>query len=286
MLGGKNSKNKQSLGYTIIEVMIVLAVSGVMFLIAANFINGKQERTAFTEGVNDTASKLQDAIEQVTDGQYSDIPLGCTFDGTHTTITDDSLHTKVQGANSPCVFLGKLWYFPGLTSDSSKTSDYNVLSLAGGRVDTTGAPITDPVDAYPAVANSLNASQVINQSLEVNKIGYYDGTHFYVLRPPIQAFGFLQSQGTADANGNLASGAQTVGLYYVNQPPDRDGAGNVTLASNSLKSTKGILLCVTDDTRYALITVGVASNGTTTSNPLAVNVVMEPTGTNCEGALS
>ena len=78
MLGGKN---KQPLGYTIIEVMIVLAVSGLMFIIAATFINGKQQRATFTAGVNEMASELQNVIEQVNDGSYADVPLNCVSAG-------------------------------------------------------------------------------------------------------------------------------------------------------------------------------------------------------------
>ena len=59
MLGGRNRHSKQPFGYTIVEVMIVLAVSSAMFLIAANFINGKQERTAFSQGSNEMVSQLQ-----------------------------------------------------------------------------------------------------------------------------------------------------------------------------------------------------------------------------------
>lgn len=264
MLGGKNSKNKHPRGYTIIEVMIVLAVSGVMFLIAANFINGKQAKTAFTEGVNDTASRLQDTIEQVTDGQYSDIPLGCSFTSTpgKTTISNNAMSNKNQGANAPCVFLGKLWYFQGLRRPSPSTSSYQVLSLAGGRVDNSGAVITDLASSYPAVATDLSTTQAVNQQLDVTGI-YVNGR--LARGNPIKAFGFFQSQGSLDTNGNLATGAQTVKLYYVS---DRafDPASNPSVTG--LTPATSISLCLTDDTRYALIDMG-TQNG----NQLSVNVV-------------
>lgn len=285
MLGGKNSKNKHPRGYTIIEVMIVLAVSGVMFLIAANFINGKQAKTAFTEGVNDTVSRLQDTIEQVTDGQYSDIPLNCQFNpNTQLTSFPTYVTPAGQGQNSQCVFLGKLWYF-NLVSDP-KTSKYKVLSVAGGRVDTNGAVITDPAAAAPAVVPDLSTDQVVNQSLDITNIYYYaDDRHYVETSPSIQAFGFLQSQGSADTNGNLASGAQTMGLYYV------DGVFNLSShnidtasgAGGKLQATKGIALCVSDGQRYALITVGVAGDGSATGNPLSVDADMTPHLHDCEG---
>jgi prepilin-type N-terminal cleavage/methylation domain-containing protein len=272
MLGGKNSKNKHPRGYTIIEVMIVLAVSGVMFVLAASFINGKQERTAFTEGVNDTASRLQDVIEQVGDGEYSDIKLNCQFNGSQTTFPT-TLPSQNQGANSPCVFLGKLWYFPTLPAPTSETSAYQVLSIAGGRaVDTAGSPpteITDLTNAHPAVITTLNSAQTINQQLTVRRI-YVNGAV-----KSIKAFGFLQSQGSLDSvTGALQSGAQTVSLYYVNSSTFAPTV--TTPAVPSLTAAKSVSLCLTDDTRYALIDVG-ANNG----NALSVNITIEPSGVTC-----
>ncbi len=75
MPGGRN---RQSLGYTIVEVLVVLAVSSFMFVIAANFINGRQERASFASGSNDLASALRNVLNQVADGHYSDVPMTCT----------------------------------------------------------------------------------------------------------------------------------------------------------------------------------------------------------------
>jgi prepilin-type N-terminal cleavage/methylation domain-containing protein len=284
MLGGKNSKNKHPRGYTIVEVMIVLAVSGVMFLIAANFINGKQAKTAFTDGVNDTASRLQDTIEQVTDGQYSDIPLNCTFNAAaRRTSFPSSGTTPGQGQNSQCVFLGKLWYF-GLSSLTPKTSEYQVLPVAGGRVDQTGAVITTPAAAGPAVVRSLSTDQAISQSLDVTQIYYYNGSSYTYFSPPMQAFGFLQGQGSLDTNGNLASGAQTVGLYYVGGALNFNNIEQDAARGYGLQATKGIAICVTDDQRHALITVGIADAGATTGNPLSVDTDMNPRLPGCGGA--
>lgn len=99
---------KQPLGYTIIEVMIVLAISGLMFLIAANFISGKEESTSFTEGTNEFVTDMQSVINQVTDGQYSDISFQCVSSGGTLSFPSGGS----QGTNPACVFLGKFLYFP------------------------------------------------------------------------------------------------------------------------------------------------------------------------------
>src|SRR4051812_28553600 len=100
---------KLPLGYTVIEVMIVLAVSGLMFVIATNFISGKQAKTSFTAGSNELASKVQDLIGEVNDGKYSDIPLSCSANiGGPTSVSDGAPDAETQGTNPQCVFLGKI----------------------------------------------------------------------------------------------------------------------------------------------------------------------------------
>ncbi|MGC1176893.1 MAG: prepilin-type N-terminal cleavage/methylation domain-containing protein, partial [Candidatus Saccharimonadales bacterium] len=196
MLGGKN---RRPLGYTIVEVMIVLAVSGVMFLIAANFINGKQARTAFSDGVNEMASQIQDTIQQVSDGKYSDIPLMCTFDGTHTSVVSGG---SKQGTNSTCVFLGKLLRF----GPQGTQNVYDTISLAGGRVD--GGTVAG---ADPRVIDDLVVHQNLPQNLDVTNVKVNGGGS------GSETIGFLQSQGSIDAtSGSLNNGAQTIDMYSLN----------------------------------------------------------------------
>src|SRR4051794_6940104 len=95
-------------GYTIIEVLIVLAVSGVMFIMAANFIDGKNSRTRFQQGSNELGSRVQSVIEEITDGQYSDIPFTCNSTSSSITITGTP---QQQGKNYDCIFIGKIIHF-------------------------------------------------------------------------------------------------------------------------------------------------------------------------------
>lgn len=274
MLGGKN---RQPLGYTILEVMIVLAISGVMFLIAATFVSGKQERTAFTAGVNQMTSQIQDVIEQVIDGQYSDIPLNCTFAASGSTgTTSFGSATTAQGTNSNCVFLGKVLQF---TSDPSVPGTYNVLSLAGGRLDSSDNLITTLTNADPQAITSpvdLTVNQTVPQGLSLSKIikvtdattGSSKSTY---------SLAFIQSQGALPSVGSTGNpfvgGAQTVGLYYdksdASLTPPSFSASNLTPATN-------IDICLTDGTRYADITLGTDSTNTA-SNPLSVSAHFDGT---------
>ncbi|HSX45516.1 MAG TPA: prepilin-type N-terminal cleavage/methylation domain-containing protein [Candidatus Saccharimonadia bacterium] len=259
MLGGKNTK---PLGYTIVEIMVVLAVSGVMFLIAATFINGKQAKAAFTAGVNETSSELQDLIEQVNDGRYSDIPQTCQYNGS---ISFPGSATK-QGENSTCVFLGKVLHFTG--GANPPYNNYEVASIAGGRINpSTGQPITDVGSASPTIIPDLTIDKQVPQQLDVSQVTVTDTDNsvFSTL-----ALGFMQSQGSISSSGNLRSGAQTISLYALKGSPGNKGSALSTLGD--LRPVSSADICLGDGTRKADIGVG-----TDNSSQLNVNITIGTT---------
>ncbi len=262
---------KRPLGYTIIEVMIVLAVSGVMFLIATTFINGKQERTIFAQGTNEMASRLQDVIEQVTDGRYSGIQLNCTYNGT----TSFGGTTVGQGTNSNCVFLGKILHF----SDAGIPYNYDTFSIAGGRVGTGNVPVVSLSGvggADPKVIPALITSQVTPSRLHVTKVTVTDMSGSVA-----QSFavGFLQGQGAIDTSGSvplgsLQDGPQTINMYYVNgvvgSMSQLAAEGQIAGGGNLVAAQK-VDICLTDSSRYADVVID------TKNSQLNVNVQMDGT---------
>jgi hypothetical protein len=267
-------------GYTIIEVMIVLAVSGVMFIIAANFINGKQEATSFPQGVNELASNLQNTVEQVTDGQYSDINVNCTFNyvGPSSSITFPS-GAESQGTRTPCVFLGKVVQFDvndGL--GDTDTQQYETFSLAGGRVDpATDMPVTVLANDAPTAIPLLSTHSIVPQHLDIVDMGP-ELVANNPSPPAIKSYGvgFIQNLGSTNTPGTQ-NGAQPINLYYASGL-----AADLNLASSPaitntyingqkltlLPSTYEMVMCVTDHTQYAYIQIG------STNNQLSVKTKM------------
>jgi len=125
MRGGKNKT-----GYTITEVLIVLAISSAMFLVANSFISGRVSETAFRTGVNEMASRIQDVMDQVSNGQYNDRPVSCTVTGGIVTISDGNVS---QGTNRQCSYAGKLFRF------TSGQNSY-ILDTIAGQLTTDSAP--------------------------------------------------------------------------------------------------------------------------------------------------
>lgn len=284
-------------GYTILEVMIVLAISGMMFLIAANFISGKEEAINFPQGVNDIASLIQHTIQQVSNGQYSDIDLKCAFAYNplspqtnlamptlnslqHTTtnsITNDT-QGGVEGNLAPCIYLGKVVQFNEAGVGPVNAQQYETFTLAGGRLDNTGKPVIpdasspSPLDTDgPAVIGPLTIQVAVPEHLTVVDMGVsnipYGGGS-----PAIKSYGvgFINNLGSTP----LTNGAQPINLYYVKS---LIGAATQTAAqiiinrgANLIPVQTGqqIVMCLTDQRQYALVEIG------DTNSQLSVQVKM------------
>lgn len=259
MKGGKTP-----LGYTIVEVMIVLAISTAMFAMAARFIGGKQAKTAFNEGANNMASKVQAVIDQVSDGQYSDIYVNCTGGGGSINIAGGG---SGQGVNSPCVFLGKALHF------ATNRNTFDVISIASSRINALNAPPVSPADGGAKAINALTTEQRIPQNLSVTRARVQVGATTYVR----YSIGFLQQAGFI---GQPARGAQSIGLYYVTT--SSSSLLSTTTAQNqvigsSLAPSDFAKICISDGTRYAQIMIGTSDGTNPNYNPTTVKLVMNGT---------
>ncbi|HSX23561.1 MAG TPA: hypothetical protein VLE74_00460, partial [Candidatus Saccharimonadales bacterium] len=65
------SGGTKPLGYTIVEVMIFLAVSGALLVSALLIFNGRQQRIEFGQSIRDIDSKIRDVLNDVSTGVYN-----------------------------------------------------------------------------------------------------------------------------------------------------------------------------------------------------------------------
>lgn len=247
MKGGKTPR-----GYTIIEVLIVLAASGLMFVIAANFISNKQGVTAFNTGVNELASQIQDTIEEVTNGQYSDVPIDCSGSAgsiSATAVSDPAIGT---GSNQDCLFLGKVLHFQ-VDNDLTK---YEKISVAGSRRNTGGGVVDNINDASPTAIIGLTATQSVPQNLDVNRVRINGGAI-----GDSTGIGFLQNFGAEASGDSLRGAALPPTMYYVAGMTAQDTANAETQISSTvagvpvIQKANRIDLCVSDGSRNAVITI-------------------------------
>lgn len=254
----RGGKNKQPLGYTIVEVLIVLAISGMMFVVATVFIAGKQANTQFTTGTHQFAAEMQSIAEQVTDGQYSDIPFTCTPGATKLSFIVQA--TDNQGQNSNCEFIGKIVHFDGVGSGG-----YQILPIAGSRLDknNSGNPATDFNSARATVIYDagggvdLTKQKVIPQGLTLKSIKVTEsgGTH------TDYSFGFTQGLGISDnsGSGSYKSGAQISQLSYADQS-SLGAAAKTAVDSSKMGAASKVEICITDGPRNALITIDITNS--------------------------
>ena len=93
-------------GYTIIEVSIVLAISGLLLVSAMALFRNKQSQTQFSQTMQDLDSKIQSIANQVKGGSFPDSSAyTCTASGGGR--PQVSLASGSTGTNTPCITLGR-----------------------------------------------------------------------------------------------------------------------------------------------------------------------------------
>lgn len=112
---------KNSRGYTIIEVLIFLAVSMLLMSLVAGAMGGQEEDTRFRQSVRAFEQDLQDIYNDVSTGYYATVNpanngFTCQQIGDGSEIDINPGGTVEQGSNAGCVFLGKILRFE-LTTD-------------------------------------------------------------------------------------------------------------------------------------------------------------------------
>lgn len=147
-----------SAGYTVVEVMIFLAVSAALFASATVMLGGREAHTQFSQSMRDVESKMQDWLNDVNTG----------FSG-----TNPNLNTCSAAAGSPvintgggsptpqCIFLGKAIHFtteasvpPSDPEQHRKVFTYQVF----GRRLNGDLLVSNLTEARPVAATASNGS--------------------------------------------------------------------------------------------------------------------------------
>jgi type II secretory pathway pseudopilin PulG len=297
MIGGASRR-----GYTIVEVMIFLAVSGGLLTFAALFLSGKQARTEFAQSIRDTESQIQDIINDVATGYYANTGnFQCTAADDDTPPYESpaiTAGTNNQGANLGCIFVGRAVQFAVAGSDSQ---DFNIYTIAGRQKVTIGGNKRD-VETFDqarprAIAENTSATPPVIpadaaavetrklSSLRVMRMTYKMGVTEY----NIGAVGFVSAFGKyASSGSNLVSGDQRVDLVPIadrtapadplknstlNQDP-KTTADRINALSDAtaLRNPEGgVIICFegTGTNQHGILTIG--SNGRQLTTELAVN---------------
>jgi len=274
-MNGGAAKASRASGYTIIEVMIFLAISGVMFIMAAVFIQGKQQRAEFTQGMHDTNAAIQSVINDVANGFYpSRGDFKCTA-ALNTAPTFPPSGQAPEGTNQGCVFMGKVLQFDA----SANPSAYRVYSVAGRQyaVGSTSIAPGSFAQALPRVVDASTENDTLDWGLSVTglcDLNTLSTNSHCNTQNSIGALGFF---GSFDASQGQQSGAQLVGVTLVpgSQLGDNDSTIHqdiinmgTTIPPTVPESNPNILLCFDGgDGQHGAIVIG-GSNGQQLSTDL------------------
>jgi type II secretory pathway pseudopilin PulG len=192
-------------GYTIVEVLIVLAVSVGLFVAVIGVFSGKSDSTQFTQAVQDLASKIQNYATQATSGSVPDINgYNCHVGGNNRPIFDSG-----NGPSDTCIFIGRALL---VRTGSASISAY---AVSGTRNNSSGKPaetidqanITtarfglNNMDLFP---DTYNLSDLTILSSKVNGSGGYGLVGLYA-----------DLAGTSSPDTNNSSGLLTYGYPFT-----------------------------------------------------------------------
>ena len=247
-------------GYTIVETMIVLAVSGVLFISAVAVFNGKQGRSEFTTSMQDIRSKIQDLANDVATGYLPNSSFNsCTAlstGGPPKLAAGNNI-----GTSEECIFLGKALNFPSGPTNNGRFQAYTVI---GRRLlPNSTAQTTNYSEAMPTVATELTEDDEIQGGAETQAVDASGiGTS------PSNAVAFYHTLNTPAYGSTGTSIVEMYDLGDINDPSQMANCVNGTICKplDKLSAITKWQLCFKSTTsdQFALITVTPLNSSVTT----------------------
>lgn len=253
------SQRRTQSGFTIVETLIVVAVSSALLIGAVTLVAGRQRKVEFNQAAQDLQSVIQQVAAETSAGHYpSGNNFSCTATASAVTITAG---VTPQGSNTNCIFLGRVIQF-----GNGSAKDAYVLHTIAGYQKNNGL-----INAARPTAIDLTTARTVGQirnGLELVKMRYVDG----VTSVDISGVAFLQGLGSVDTNSNFISGSQQTTIIPIrNTGPVTNSSNTIAAMVAAINSqvnsgapvnpSGGIQICLQGGVtnQWALITIG--SNG-------------------------
>lgn len=177
-------------GFTVIEVMIVMTITAVMFVIAILAFQGQEPKVRFSQGVRDIEARIKQYITEVHNGINLDsLKYNCTINASkRPKLSQPTLPSlpNGQGKNYDCIFLGKAFQVFPNTTDRDKIG---VITVLGRRLNDSGVTVNSITEANPEpmFASDLDLTETYTNSYGIfikssqvngsvaNVAGFYNG---------------------------------------------------------------------------------------------------------------
>ncbi len=266
MKQGGNRTNAS--GFTIVETMIVLAVTGALLASAIVLISGRQNATQFQTAINDLQQQIQQVINQTSSGYYpGSAKFTCTVQVAAPLSISTTGATNTQGTNGACILIGNAVRFGG--SDSPDT--FTVYPLAANRLTPTKQEVQSLSQTWPtAVAPGTLAgtTDAPDDSLQyhleggLTLAGQSTGAGTAITASngvaPLALITSFASYDNSSGTPTLNSGSQQLNLYNFPDWPAANAADNINRGPTKLISQDTVNLCFASGTtnQSGLITIG------------------------------
>lgn len=232
-----NRVRSEPTGYTIVETMIFLAVSGILFFSAMLLVNGQQRKTEFETNVRDFNTKLQSVIGNVASGYYNNPgAIICDADPgppRRPRITDIPDDATSQGLNEDCTFVGQFITVPNPPGNDR----FTITSHAGLRLNDSGEEVQSLAESIPTpITQTAEDYELLNGLRAKMRIATKDAGGVIVGGIPIVTLAVAPTFGSYNAFGDLNSGSARVDFHAIKS----DGIDTVNPGD-------GIQICIVDD---------------------------------------
>lgn len=233
-------------GYTIVEVMIVLAVSGALFISVVAMFSGRIASSQFRQAINTYETDVQDTISDTANGFYDSENVSCSVNGGGNYVISSGASTP--GTNRGCVFAGK-FLIPVMNSGVIKETVVTTLVgkqfRSGGTIAASSIAESEP-EVLPASvgAKQVDISYVHEWEMRIERIRSLGPGN-----PNLDAFGFLSpvSGGVQEVTTTSSSGVVLYGHFGTVGVSSRDAIANqISSFTNFAPLPDGLVICISD----------------------------------------
>jgi prepilin-type N-terminal cleavage/methylation domain-containing protein len=252
-------KKARAQGFTIVEVMIVLAVTGALFISAALLISGRQNQTEFDQGIRQIQSQIQQTINEVSTGFYPNKSnFTCTAAAGSINISPGG---NGQGTNNGCIFLGKVMQFK---VNGTIPEQFATFSVAGLQKNSSGNDVASLSEASPlAIAPGPSHANIPDITQKTALQSGLTTVSMTASGNSVGAVGFISSVAQI-SGGSVVSGSQQVNVIPINTTALNTTTGTVADAIDARLATSpsnpggGVQICFASGgtNQSGLITIG------------------------------
>lgn len=247
MIGGlRFGRRSTPGGFTVVETMVVLSVTGALFVSIVMVVAGRQQQVQFNQAVSNIKAEIETVINEAQTGYPGGDSIACRYAGnTPTTTTPDN----------SCIFLGKAIQF---TTNATEKDRIAVHTVVGQRESTSLATATpymfgfetrplwyglEPV-AINAPAGMTRVSTIaFVLDYEADSTGNPTGSQAVKVQRVVDSLGqaFSTQDNVPAALANISNGGATICLAHGGAGADRSvrlviGAGQSTRVDTEIKA--------------------------------------------------